>query len=138
MYFVTTLVRKRACVLSRIEDGRTVLTDVGVLVDRALMTVVDRCHGVELNAHVIMPDHVHLIVRIAADNAVGLPRVVGMFKGLSARWINLQRQALGIAFWQRSFQVSVLHTAYELVRARLYVANNPRHWHEHPHPRAEA
>jgi putative transposase len=128
LYLVTTNIRDRRCVLSTVQAGRTVPTDVGTLVVRALTTVVCQCQGVGLDAYVIMPDHVHIILRLGPANAVGLSRLVGRIKGLSARWINAHWNTMGIAVWQRGFHDHLLHNAAERARARLYLANNPRLW----------
>jgi putative transposase len=126
-YFVTTVVRNRADVLSVVRRGVVRLTDAGQATTDALGTVIQRFPTFAVDSLAIMPDHVHLILWTTIDNSVTLGRVVGAFKGLSAKRINAVWGRAG-PFWQRGYHDRVIRNAVELTACRRYVANNPRHW----------
>lgn len=79
-YFVTICVRKRLRLLSRIRDGRVVLTDAGAVVEEVWHMLPGRYTEIDLDAFVIMPDHVHGIIWIrdnrGASNPAGMPSPV--------------------------------------------------------------
>jgi len=128
VYFITLNVRRRARVLSVIRDGRALHTDAGNEVEQALVTVCARYRGVALDTWVIMPDHVHVVVKLGVDAEKGLHALIGMVKGLSARMINRLWDTEGRRFWQRGFDCGVVRTAEQLARVRQYVTQNPNRW----------
>jgi putative transposase len=127
VYFITTVVYKRAKVLGEVRQADVILSDKGRLVAEALEITARRFPSVILDRWIIMPDHVHAIVRLGPENTVSLSRVVGMFKGLSARHINMLTGAVG-PFWQRGFHDWVIRSARGLDRCRRYIADNPSDW----------
>jgi putative transposase len=131
LYFITTVTRRRARILSEIRGANVVLSVAGRAVSDALLEVVNRFPTVGLDAHVIMPDHVHAIINLSRDGVVSLSRVVGWFKGHSARRINALRPGSSEPVWQRGYHDIILRTASDLARCRQYIAQNPRHWAEH-------
>lgn len=91
-----------------------------------------------------MPNHLHGIIFIKPSNAGGsrtaptmpLSRVVGAFKTVSSKQINIHRQMPGIAFWQRGFYEQVIRDEKSLERIREYILTNPSRWEldrENPH-----
>jgi putative transposase len=87
--------------------------------------------GLQLDAFVIMPDHLHFIVWLAQDGKqdVTLPEVVRTFKSLSAeKWFE-HLNKLGVqgsgSFWQRNYYEHVVRDEADLAEQRTYVRNNP-------------
>jgi putative transposase len=71
-YFVTTCTRDRQCWLSSILDGAVVLAESGKLVSAVWESLPERFPGIEIDAFVVMPNHVHGIVVIqATDGTTG-------------------------------------------------------------------
>ncbi len=66
-YFVTILVKSRACVLGEVVEGEMHLSEIGEIVEEVLESVSARYPGVEIDAYVIMPNHVHVIIVITED-----------------------------------------------------------------------
>lgn len=109
---------------------------------------------VELDAFVIMPNHVHGILVFQDDAGVGtghagtrtafttvgaglkpsptrrhgLPEVVRAFKTFSARRVNALRRASGSPLWQRSYYEHIIRDERSLGRIREYVMGNPARW----------
>lgn len=63
-YFVTTCVQNRECLFGNIMEGVMVLNDAGRVVESAWKSLSERFPSIELDAFVVMPNHVHFIVTI--------------------------------------------------------------------------
>jgi len=97
---------------------------------------------IELDAFVVMPNHVHAIVVIAdgTERATGrsplqagpakrsLGAFVGGFKSAVTKGVNQIRQTPGVAVWQRNYFEHVIRNESALNRIREYILNNPAHW----------
>jgi REP element-mobilizing transposase RayT len=93
--------------------------------ERALVrTHLQDGHGkfYQLAAAVIMPDHVHLLVRPV--DVYTLSRVLKGIKGVSARLLNRQRGTHG-QIWQDESWDRIVRDATEFEEKLLYMANNP-------------
>lgn len=91
--------------------------------------------GLELDAWVVMPDHLHGIIRLLptresteSDRGGSLGALVGQFKRISTRRINLLRRSPGAPVWQRGYHDRVVRDDDELQRIRTYIAENPTRW----------
>ena len=69
-YFVTICTQDRRCILSRITVGADALggpqlqlTDAGKIVEQYILSS-DRIPGFRVDKYVVMPNHIHLIMRI--------------------------------------------------------------------------
>ena len=63
-YFVTICTKDHACLLGEIEDAEMVLNDAGRIASDCLCAVEQHFRTVELDAFVVMPNHVHAIIVI--------------------------------------------------------------------------
>jgi REP element-mobilizing transposase RayT len=88
-----------------------------------VMWVIEGCdnNNVELQAAVVMPDHVHLIFRILKGN---LGEVLRKIKGSSARQVNIVLKRSGSVWMDESFDHVIRHEE-ELKEKIEYVQNNP-------------
>jgi putative transposase len=115
--------------------------------------------GVEMDAFVVMPNHVHGIVMligagVGADDGdrlsidgipasasprtqglLTLPQVVQRFKTLTTKvYADRVRAGAWPAFngrlWQRNYYEHIVRSNEELARVRRYIADNPRRWAE--------
>jgi REP element-mobilizing transposase RayT len=94
---------------------------------------------IKLDAFVIMPNHVHGILRFVdletSARRHALPEIVRGLKTYSARDINRLLNQQGIPIWQRSFYDHVIRNEQDLMRIREYIETNPLKWeldHENP------
>jgi REP element-mobilizing transposase RayT len=85
---------------------------------------VRACDGesIDLEALVVMPEHVHLIFRITRDGK--LHRVLQRIKGHTARQINHIQPTSGSVWFDESFDHIIRHEA-ELDEQIEYVRSNP-------------
>jgi len=66
-YFVTIVVKNRTCLLGEVVDGKMRVSEVGIAVQEVLDSLPVRYPGVEIDAFVIMPNHVHVIIVITEE-----------------------------------------------------------------------
>ena len=133
-YFVTVVARDRFCLFSEIVEGRVRLTSQGRLVANAWKWLEAQYSYVGLDEYVIMPNHLHGIIMIAADENSAptrrkpLGRLVGAFKTVSTKQVNLSRGTPGSHLWQRNYYERVIRDEDELHSVREYIVNNPLQW----------
>jgi len=88
-----------------------------------------------------MPNHLHGIIFIDLQSRGGsraapateikikpLGQIIGAFKTVSTKKINIYRQMPRIPFWQRGFYEHVIRDEESLNRIRDYIATNPTRW----------
>lgn len=70
----------------------------------------------------LMPDHVHMLIRIPPKHAVA--KVIGFLKGKSSIWVaqNIKQQKhnfVGHKFWARGYYVSTVGADEKVIRAYI-------------------
>ncbi len=63
-YYVTVCVNDRKCVFGDVRNGEMVLNECGRIVDKCWNEIPEHFSHVELNEHIVMPNHVHGIITI--------------------------------------------------------------------------
>jgi len=146
-YFVTVCVQDQECLLGDIVDGEMRMNELGELVWATWHDLPNHLPHVELDAFVVMPNHVHGIVWIVdvvgagsvgagsepaptnTNKRHGLPEIVRQFKTFSARRINQRRGAPGMPVWQRNYYEHIIRNDSSLNQIQKYILENPRRWH---------
>lgn len=112
-----------------------ILTGLGRIAKQQLLELEQRYGHVKIDKYVIMPNHIHVIIRLT-DYGYGLePRpslmdVLCAYKSLTTRLCN---QALGTPakkLFQTSFYETVLRTERAYQECWLYIDGNPGKWLE--------
>jgi putative transposase len=70
-YFVTICTYDRACLLGDIVDGTMRLNDAGQVVQEGWTAIARQYSGIAIDAFVVMPNHIHGIIMIAATGTTG-------------------------------------------------------------------
>lgn len=81
-YFITVCTHNRACLFGEIVDGTMHENQAGQAVREAWQALPERFPGVDCDAFVVMPNHVHGILVLSGGQA-HLSQVVGAFKSLT-------------------------------------------------------
>ena len=139
-YFVTICTRQRESILADILDEGLFLSPLGRVVLRCWRQIPAHFPHVGLDVHVIMPDHIHGILRMnrrgtpwrapTPREAFGgpvsgsLPTVIRSFKSAVGILAAGQRLCSG-RVWQRGDYERVIRGQKELDRLREYVVQNP-------------
>jgi len=144
-YFVTLCTQQREQMLGSIVDDAVRLSPVGEIVQQTWGALPSRFPAVELDAFVIMPDHVHgvLVIEVGEQGAASsaptrlstLARVMRAWKSISAIKINRCLSRNNQPVWQRNYYERIIRSAVELEHIRTYIEQNPQRWtHKHPSP----
>ena len=78
--------------------------------------------------YVIMPNHVHAIIRIDGRNSRDLTKIIGQYKMAVTKRIHKINPALEV--WQRSFHDHIIRNQQGYEKIWQYIENNPRKWEE--------
>jgi putative transposase len=152
-YFVTICTQGRECLFGEIVDREMRLNDAGRMVHSVWEELPRRYTGMDIDAFVAMPNHIHGIIILRDHHVVGatprgcptsgqaqgpaptmsLPDVVHRFKSLTTA-----RYPQGVAekgwppfcrrLWQRNYYEHVIRGEDELDRIRRYIEDNPLMW----------
>jgi putative transposase len=141
-YFVTTCVQNREPLLGKLEQETVKHSTLGLIVETAWFDLPNHYPHIELDAFIIMPDHIHGIIWLHDMPVVvgdglrpsptpsptkhGLTEIVRALKSFSARRINEVRGTQGQSFWQRGFHDHIVRLENDLEDIRAYILENPR------------
>ena len=115
------------------------MNDLGVIVDKTWQWLENQYPYVELGIWVVMPNHFHGIL-IIHDNGRGcsrtaptikrkpLGRLIGAFKTVSTKQINIFRDTEGQVIWQRNYYERIIRDEREMDRIHHYIESNPFMW----------
>lgn len=113
---VTCTVRRRSAVL---------VNSTAHIVAQTLLAASDR-RSAELLAYCVMPDHLHFVAHLDADDTP--PKFRRYFKGEAARRINVAWRRPGAFRWQRSYWDSFATDAEAVEETVAYMLDNPVRW----------
>ena len=136
-YFVTICTQDRKQILSHIVGGGALdaptitLTNIGEIAQKYIQSS-NHLPGIGVDIFVIMPDHIHLIVRIdetaikgtsraPSPTNMAIPHFVSTFKRFCHREI-------GSVIFQRSYYDHVIRNQKDYDEIWEYIENNPRKW----------
>ena len=165
-YFITICTGGRRCFLSTITVGaihespayQVVLTWAGKIVETVIESLPNRFEDVYIDKYVIMPNHIHLLLRIDNERAIRelsqridgkraihesplqgekepiimnrsiLSKAIGYLKMNSSKQIHAF--APDLVVWQRSFYDHVVHDERDYGECWAYMDGNPGRWAE--------
>ena len=155
-YFVTVCTYGRECLFGAVEAGAVRLNRYGLVVREEWLRSAAQRPEIELDAFVVMPNHVHGIVIITDDGTpgrVGAERVgaehvgaehvpplhrppgslgsfVAGFKMAVTKRVNLLRGTPGGIVWQRNYYERIIRDDDEAMAIRAYIYENAGRWPE--------
>ncbi|MBW4438270.1 MAG: transposase [Pleurocapsa minor GSE-CHR-MK-17-07R] len=158
-YFVTICTHAREVLFGEIVDGVANMNAFGDVAKACWMSLPSHFPHVEIDAFVVMPNHVHgiLMFHRAAESgsrdvgarhalplrqapagfgkpqAGSLGTVIGAFKSATARHINMLRDVEGGPVWQRSYYDHIIRDERDLNHCRQYIITNPARHEERRH-----
>jgi REP element-mobilizing transposase RayT len=132
-YFITVCTHLRVALFGEVVENDVRLNQAGMMVKDSWGNLIAYYGDIDLDAFVVMPNHVHGIIVLADGGGTrrGIPEIVRGFKTFSARGVNELRQTRG-ALWQRGYYEHVIRNETALNRIRGYIANNPARWADDP------
>ncbi len=141
-YFITICTQNRECLLGKIIHDKMVLNKFGQIAVDTWRWLEKQYDHVVLDQWVVMPNHLHGIILIhGRDDSRIVPthtgsmkkrkpigRLVGAFKTVSTKQINIIRNTAGEKFWQRNYYERIVRNDNDLNRIRQYIVENPMKW----------
>jgi REP element-mobilizing transposase RayT len=152
-YFVTICVYQRQCLFGEIIDGRMVLNQYGAIVAETYRWLCQRYPYLYADEWVVMPNHFHAIMVINDQTCRGgsrtapttpnapttnlrnpttkrkpLGRLIGAFKTVSTKKINILREMPATPLWQRNYYEHIIRNPDAMDKIRQYIINNPVSW----------
>lgn len=137
-YFVTICTHRRLCLFGEVRADGMHENALGAIVREEWFRSAQMRPDIQLepDEFVIMPNHIHGIIRIVArpNPAAGVSKlgaVIAGFKAATTRRINALRGTPDAPVWHRNYYEHIIRTEKgetELRRIREYIANNPARW----------
>ena len=135
VYFVTICTESRKQMFGDISTNMPPIMELnplGLILQNAIIEIPSHQNEVRILAHVIMPNHIHLLLEIdqadTSTSSIDLSRIV---KGLKAY---VSRTATEHGFegkvWQNSFHDHVIRHEVDLETHHKYIITNIDRWHE--------
>lgn len=137
-YFVTICTKDRIHYFGEIINKKMNLTPAGAIADVLWYEIKNHAQDVDLDAFVVMPDHIHGILVLKNDSASGLgatrfqnpekntlSSIIGSYKSAVTRHI----RRLGYPFdWQSRFHDHIIRDDAAYQRIAHYIETNPENW----------
>ena len=145
-YFATICTHDRRCFLGEVIGEEMRLNENGKTVARCWADIPTHFSNVELDVFTAMPNHIHGIIVLTEPESVAaihesplpttqeqrrkmkLSKIVGRFKMITAKEINLLRGDSGKSVWQRNYYEHIVRNEKDLNNIREYITNNPLKW----------
>jgi len=147
LYFVTVCSDFKHCAFGRVVEKEMEFSPLGRIVEDAWLALSRRIFGIQLHAHVVMPNHIHGIVEIVqqkrAQQAAPLQRapgpgqeyrrtpslsiIVRSFKADVTRRAGVELEWRK-EIWQHNYFDRVIRDGKEFTNALRYIAENPTRW----------
>lgn len=157
LYFVTICAHQKRCIFGSVSNGEIRLSRLGQTVRECWVQIPYHFARVELDAFVIMPNHIHGVLVLHKDWRAGSPAlraqraaplqssrpVSGPGKQVAPRslaavirsfkaGVTQSARARALLYpgplWQRNYYEHILRRGDDLSDIRQYIAQNPRKW----------
>jgi REP element-mobilizing transposase RayT len=119
-YFLTVVANNRRCLFGRIVNGQMRLNKVGLVAQSCWRGISQHFPNVALDAHVIMPNHVHGIIEIGIVGAKYLSPLPELVPRPPSQAVEV--------VWQRNYYEHIIRDQESMIHLRGYIADNPAQW----------
>ena len=143
-YFITICTHEKRCFFGAVVHNGVRLSEAGTIAQTIWQSLTQRFQEVELDAYVIMPNHMHGILRVTRQPPVSgrqqsmgsegvsrplrLGHIVRIFK--EATTYTIHKAGVADFGWQRAYYESIVRNEASLDRIRQYILSNPARWRQ--------
>jgi len=148
-YFVTICTHSREHYFGDIINGRTQLSEIGHLANKYWLEIPEHFPFVELDAFVVMPNHVHGILiinkpnderHVETQNFASLPfesrnkfgpqsqNLASIIRGFKIGVTKNARKILAGFAWQSRFHDHIIRNNKSFNQIQEYIISNPQNW----------
>ena len=99
------------------------LSKYGDIIYKAIQNIPSIYTGVLVDRFVIMPNHVHILLRIENNSGrmISAPTVIGSMKRYASKEI-------GYSIWQKGFYDHIIRNEHDYTEHLQYIDQNPTKW----------
>lgn len=138
LYFITTVTKNRKDWFGEIINEEMKLNSYGQILKQCWFDLPNHYFNCVLDEMIIMPNHLHGIIRIDNHHLVGigfkpiptkkhgLSEFMRALKTFSSKQIN--KQSKHHFSWQASFHDRIIRNEKEYINIKNYIMNNPQNW----------
>lgn len=149
-YFITICAASRQCIFGEItaKESRLSASPIGELVIDSWESIPLHFPSVILDEYVLMPNHLHGILKITECLEIGtrdpamttkvedygkpvprsIPTIIRSFKSIVSRRVIDYGLGIGRPVWQRNYYEHVVRSELDLGEIRKYISENPAKW----------
>jgi putative transposase len=144
MYFITFCTHARQCFFGGIAEGQMILNHAGMMIQTQWLNLPARFPSIEMDEMVIMPDHIHGIIKIVENTGEHkvrpygtsyepIGRVIQAFKSVTTNEYARRTESdywptFNGKLWQRNYWERIIRSDNELDAIRDYIRQNPKKW----------
>lgn len=129
LYFITICTKGKEHYLGTIENGIMIFSETGKMVSKYLLEIPDHYPNFELDEHVIMPNHIHFILKVNRSSSktkrYHLGIIICQFKRICTVTAIKNHLVLN---WQPRYYDHIIRNNYVLSQIRQYIRDNPVKW----------
>ena len=129
VYFVTVCTKDKAHLLGSVVGAgvptgpHTALSEYGQVVEECI------CQMPSVEKYVVMPNHIHLLVRLTGDGTMGTSSPTKSGLPMVIRWLKRQTtRRCGIPLWQRGYYDHIIRDETDYLTRWNYIDTNPARW----------
>lgn len=153
LYFVTICCQDKICRFGNVENGEMVLNEMGKIAHAEWLKTEQIRQNVELGEFVIMPNHMHAVIIINNDEAVGancirpdvdiqngvcntplqstshtIGAIIRGYKSAVTRQVKFMYGIQPKSIWQRNYYEHIIRNSTSHQNISDYIKSNPSNW----------
>ena len=121
-YFITICTHQRKCIFGTPKQ----LNQFGEIAKKHIQNLQNHYVDVRVDQFVVMPNHIHMILILGAENRANIETIIAQYKAGVSR--EIRKIKYGINIWQRSFHDHVIRDRESYLNIWKYIEGNPLCW----------
>ena len=121
-YFITICTSNKNCLFGTTKK----LNEWGKIAEQDLLEIPQHFSAVQMDAYIVMPNHVHMILKVEQENTVSVNHMIGLYKSGVSR--KIRKNTPDAVIWQRSYYDHVIRNQAEYEKIWEYVTYNRQKW----------
>lgn len=111
------------------------LSNIGKIISDQWYELKTRYSNIGLDHFVVMPNHIHGIIKIDNRRAEQSPaptigNIICAYKSITTKLSNKNDNSPGRVIWQRNYYDHIIRGEDDLLKIRQYIKDNPVKWQE--------
>lgn len=129
-YFITICTKDKEHFFGQIANAQMEFTEIGSFASKALSEIPVHHAYAEIPVHVVMPNHIHAIIRIdeqklMPEKRTALGVIIGGYKQAVTSFARRNNMVFG---WQSRYHDHIIRDIHDEKRIAEYIENNVHSW----------